>query len=101
MKVEFTRLAEQDLEDIGDRIALRNPPRAVTYVEEIRRKALNLADFPNSGTLRPAWGEGVRMDVHGRYLIIYRVRTDAVQVLRVVHGARDLDALLMGKPPRG
>jgi plasmid stabilization system protein ParE len=36
--------------------------------------------------------------VHGNYLIIYRVRDEAVQILRVVHGARDLDALFEEEP---
>jgi plasmid stabilization system protein ParE len=35
----------------------------------------------------------------GRYVILYRIVDDAVRVERVVHGARDLPALLDDDPP--
>ena len=98
MKVEITPSAACDLDDIGDRIAQRNPKRAATYVREIRDKALLLVDFPHSGAPRPAWGADVRVAIHGNYLIVYRVRGEVVQVLRVVHGARDLEALFARQP---
>ena len=36
--------------------------------------------------------------MHGNYVIVHRVRDEAVQILRVVHGARDLDALFEDEP---
>lgn len=98
MKVVLTRPAAIDLEAIGDWIAHDNQARAVTFVEELRQRAASLARFPNAGPPRPQWGEGVRIAVHGRYLVIYRVRNDTVQVLRILHGARDLDRLLSDEP---
>jgi toxin ParE1/3/4 len=98
MRVWLTPLAEADLEEIGDRIAQRNPARAVTYVRELREHCLRIGAFPNAGPLRPQWGEGVRIAVHGRYVIVYRVRDEGVQILRVVHGARDPDALFGNEP---
>jgi plasmid stabilization system protein ParE len=29
----------------------------------------------------------------GRYLVIYRVREDAVEIVNVVYGSRDVDAM--------
>ena len=98
MKVRLTPKAEADLEGIGDRIAQRNPARAVTYIQELRERCLRIGDFPHAGPPRPQWGTGIRIAVHGKYLIVYRVHNDAVQVLRVVHGARDLDALFEREP---
>jgi toxin ParE1/3/4 len=98
MKVRLTPEAKADLEGIGDRIAERNPARAVTYVGELRERALRIGEFPHAGPPRPQWGEGIRIAVHGKYLIVYRVRDETVQILRVVHGARDLDALLEDEP---
>lgn len=86
------------MEEIGDRIALCNPRRAVTYIREIRTKAFGIGDFPHSGAPRPQWGANIRIVIHGKYLIIHRVRGDTVQVLRVVHGARDLEALFSREP---
>lgn len=98
MKVEITPSAARDLEEIADRIAQGNPKRALTYVREIQDKAARLVDFPHSGAPRPAWGADVRIAIHGNYLIVYRVRPEIVQILRVVHGARDLEALFVRQP---
>jgi plasmid stabilization system protein ParE len=95
MKVLLTPEAEVDLEGIGDRIADRNPARAVTYVRELRDRAKRIGEFPHAGPPRPQWGEGIRIAVHGKYLIVYRVRNETAQILRVVHGAH---AILMRCP---
>jgi toxin ParE1/3/4 len=98
MKVRFTREAEADLEGIGDKIAERNPVRATTYVRELRERCLSVGDFPRAWPPRPQWGESVRITVHGNYVIVHRVRDEMVQILRVVHGARDLDVLFEEEP---
>ena len=53
-----------------------------------------LTDFPESGTPRPELGPGIRSLVVGRYLVLYRVGADSVDVVRIVHGARELRRLL-------
>jgi toxin ParE1/3/4 len=98
MPVRFTPEARADLREIALRIADRNPVRAFTYVDEIEARARRIGEFPHAGPPRPQWGEGIRIAVHGKYLIVYRVRDETVQILRVVHGARDLDALLEQQP---
>lgn len=52
--------------------------------------ALGLRDFPGRGTARPEIGEGARSIVVGNYLVLYRVGAEAVEIVRFVHGARDL-----------
>jgi plasmid stabilization system protein ParE len=37
---------------------------------------------------------GIRRRVYGRYLIFYRVEEDTVQILHVLHGAMDYEAIL-------
>lgn len=98
MKVRLTLDAEADLEGIGDRIAERNAKRAVTYVQELKDLCGRIGEFPHAGPPRPQWGEGIRIALHGRYVIVYRVRDETVQIIRVVHGARDLDALFEEEP---
>lgn len=39
---------------------------------------------------------GVRAWAVGDYLIFYRIEPDAVEILRILHGARDLDELIGG-----
>ena len=95
MIVHLTAEAERDLEAIGDHIAQGNPARAVTFIEELRAKCLGLADFPERFPLTPRYElQGVRHRVHGNYLIFYRLETDRVVVLHVLHGAMDYAEIL-------
>ena len=98
MQVGFTPGAFADLRAIALHIAEHNPARALSYVDEIEARCRRIAEFPHAGAPRPEWGDGFRIAVHGYYLIVYRVRGAAVQILRVIHGARDLDALFEREP---
>jgi plasmid stabilization system protein ParE len=90
MIVHITDEAEQAFIRIGDAIALDNPPRALSFVREMREKCLGLADFPNRFPFVPRHERsGVRHRVHGNYLILYRVEQDVVVILTVLHGAMD------------
>lgn len=101
MKVVITHAAAADLESIGDRIAARSPARAISYIDELRRRCAQIAELPHAGPPRSQWGEGIRIVIHGPYLIVYRIVGDIVQVLRIVHGARDLNQLFESDPPTG
>lgn len=95
MKVNFTDTAEADLETIGDYIALSNPFRAASFVNEIRTRCMGLREAPHAFPLlqdHPA--SGIRRRVHGNYLIFYRIGPEAVEILRVLHGAREYDQIL-------
>jgi toxin ParE1/3/4 len=89
MRFRFSRQAEIDITEIGDYIARDNPARALSFVRELRAHCRQLTDFPEAAPLRPGLGEGVRMSVFGPYLIFYVVRSDVLEIRRVVHGARD------------
>jgi toxin ParE1/3/4 len=65
---------------------------------ELRQCAGRIGEFPGACPRRPQRGEGIRIAVHGNYLIVYRERDETVQILRVVHGARDLNALFEKEP---
>ncbi|HEX7753240.1 MAG TPA: type II toxin-antitoxin system RelE/ParE family toxin [Novosphingobium sp.] len=80
-------------QDIATYIAQNNPDRAVAFIDELIAKMERIRHRPMSYPARSEGEAGLRGALHGRYLIIYRVRTDLVEVLRVVHGARDIAAL--------
>ncbi len=94
MKVVLSPIAETDLEEIGDYIALRNPAHAVTFVREIRQRCDNIAQAPEAGPRRDDVAPGIRMVVHGNYLVFYRILADQIRIERVLHGARDIVRLL-------
>jgi toxin ParE1/3/4 len=94
MRIARTPQAIADVDDIWLHIALDNPQAAERVVVRIATATDRLVDFPRSGPARPELGEDIRSLVVGSHLVLYRVMPDRVLILRVVHGARDLAALL-------
>ncbi len=79
--------AAADLEDIVEYIARDNPERAATFVEELEAKCRAVAAAPDIYPARPDLAPGLRMAVHGRYLVLFRELPGqtAVRVERVLH----------------
>jgi len=50
--------------------------------------------FPGSGVERLDLGPGVRTIVKRPYLIVYQKADGLVRILRVLHGAQDIDAII-------
>ena len=87
--------AKADLIGIGRYIALDNPARAGSFVDELERKCLDLGERPFAWPIIPQSGDRrIRRRVHRDYLIFYRVSGDPVELVRVLHGARDYAAWL-------
>ncbi|MBZ9657883.1 type II toxin-antitoxin system RelE/ParE family toxin [Mesorhizobium sp. ESP-6-4] len=81
-----------DLETIGDYIAARNPNAAVRFVEALQRRWDLLTLHPQSGAPRDDILPGIRHLVVGEYLTFYRIGNDAIEILRVLHGRRKIEA---------
>lgn len=95
MIVELTAAAEADLESIGDYIARDNPVRASSFVREIHRSCLDIADMPGFWPVVPRYEHhGIRRRVHGRYLIFYRVGDGRKTILHILNGAMDVEMVL-------
>lgn len=90
-RCEFTKLAEADLAEIALYIAADNPDAALRFVDELRTHCRLLTEFPARNPLREQYGAGVRVAVHGRYLIFYAAADHAVVIERILHGSRHLD----------
>lgn len=74
---------------IGDWIALDDPRRSVSFVRELREACLGLADRAFLYPVLEAATPEVRKRRHGRYLILFAANVDHVEILHVVHGARN------------
>lgn len=94
-KLRFSEKAEADLESIGDYLVERNATVAVRFIREIRTRCSHLIQFPYSHPILKGYEvPGFRRLVHQQYLIFYVVRDDAVEIVRVIHGAREYSELL-------
>lgn len=97
-RFRLTPAAKTDLAEISDYIA-RDSPRAAKRVRgELRAAMARLAEMPTMGHLREDLTSApVRFWSVYSYLIVYRPDTRPIQVLRVVHGARDVKRILAGE----
>ena len=88
---EFTKLAETDLTEIALYISADSPKTALRFVDELRADCRLLTKHPARNPLREEYGAGVRVAVHGRYLIFYAVRDRTVVIERILHGSRHVN----------
>jgi toxin ParE1/3/4 len=88
--VRQTLDAEADLLDIWLYIADKNRRAADKLLDSIDNSCRLIATQPEMGELRPDLDPLVRCIAVGDYLIIYRPAAGGLEVLRVVHGARDV-----------
>ena len=93
MRLEFSPTAEADLIAIASFIARENPPRAVTFVDELEGTCAKILDFPRSGVDRSEILAGLRSKPHGSYVIFYGIEGSVIRIERILHGARDLGAI--------
>jgi len=86
-ELRWTRRALNQLDEIAIWIARDNPVRATTFARELRAKVEILREHELG---RPGRRYGTReLVLHQNYLAVYRVVGNEVQVLIVMHTARD------------
>jgi plasmid stabilization system protein ParE len=57
-----------------------------------------IADMPGIRRRRERYVRGARSIAECNYVIIYRVKNDTVEILRVVHGALDPERVMRENP---
>lgn len=88
MKVRFLKRAVQDLINIDEYTREHSPKGAARVGARIRKRANDLAQFPESG--QPSTKVGLRQLYVAKtpYILIYRVRDDEVQIITILHTSR-------------
>jgi plasmid stabilization system protein ParE len=73
----------------------RAPAAPLKLVRELRGKCESLLDALRGYPLVPRYKHwGIRRRPFGSFPIFYRVREDAIDIIHIVHGARDYESLL-------
>ena len=86
-----------DLREIGQRVAADNPEAAGRFLAAAEDAFALIRRHPGIGRLRSFSLPGVRSWVvpeFGNYVIFYLPTKEDVQILAVLHGARDLSRVL-------
>lgn len=91
MKLVWTEPAVEDLRELHAYIARDSELYASGFVNRIISATEGLAARPNMGRAVPeANDDTVRELLYQNYRIIYRVTSNRVELLSVVHGSRDI-----------
>lgn len=92
-RVYFSPSARRDLNAIFNHIVKDNPAAAASFVRKLKDKCRRMAQFPDMGKLREDLALHLRCFPVGNYLIFYRSSEDAIDIVRVLHAARDYAAM--------
>ncbi len=85
--------AKSDLKEIWKYIASDSKERANDFLRALNDKMEALAKNPLMGRERDEVTPGLRSFPFKRYVIFYQPLPDGIDVVRVLHGARDIDSL--------
>jgi len=83
--------AAEDIAAVWDFIADDNPDAADHWVDQLDTQLRLLATQPLLGRGRDELAPGIRSFPFGRYLVFYLPIGDGIDVVRVLHGTRDVD----------
>ena len=91
MNVHWTETAQEHLDAIHGFIARNSAEYALRMVDRLTRRSQQIAAAPLSGRRVPEYDlEQIRELIEGPYRIIYHIKPDQIDVLAVIHGARNV-----------
>ncbi|HVA68632.1 MAG TPA: type II toxin-antitoxin system RelE/ParE family toxin [Candidatus Binataceae bacterium] len=93
-QIRHTVRARRDLMDVWLELAAANPAAAEKVYRRLEARVEILKRLAEAGPLRPAIAPDAGGLVEPPYLILYRIIPDGVQIVRVLHGARNIDGAL-------
>ena len=86
--VTRTAEAEEDLIAIWVYVAADDPDAADRLLDRVDKACAQLAEFPDMGTSHDEIRPGLRLFAVRNYLILYRRIDSGIEIVRVIHGAR-------------
>lgn len=93
-RVLRTTQAEIDLLDIWCSVGQESITAADKLLESLEKKFQTLSIHPQMGRIREEFSRSLRSFSTGTYVIFYKPIEDGIEVIRVLHGARDIESLL-------
>lgn len=92
--VVWTELAWADLQQAVEHIARDSPTYAAAFARRVWEQAQSLDELAYRGRVVPELGDPqVRELFPSSHRLLYEIRDEAIYVLGLIHGARDLMAI--------
>jgi toxin ParE1/3/4 len=94
LPIIFSSAADEDLIQIWGYLAREVSEQiADRQLHEIDKLCSRLKAWPFSGRRRDELLPGMRSSLADPYVVFYRVGTDAIEIIRVLHGRRDIASI--------
>lgn len=90
-RYRISKQAEQDLEDIWLYVAQNDEVAADLLIAKVLNQFPMLAKFPDIGKKRSELMKGLRSFPVKPYIIFYTRTSDRIEIVRVLHQARDIE----------
>jgi toxin ParE1/3/4 len=100
-KPRLTRQAESDLDEVWKYVAKGGEARADAFLEKILQQCGQLAQFPGIGRARDNLAPNLRSFPVRKFVIFFRPVDDTVEIVRILYGGRDIEAVFQDEPPGG
>jgi toxin ParE1/3/4 len=78
-------------------ISEHSQQRAMEFLDRLRQRCAILEQRPYAGRPREELGAGLRSLIERPYVILYRVVESTAEIVAIIHGARDLPAVLASR----
>ncbi len=92
VEIEWSSIAQNDLNRIIDYIAQDSLEYALLFYEQVREKVENLTQFPKMERKVPVLDDpNIRELILRNYRVIYQILGEKIQIVRLIHGSRILD----------
>jgi toxin ParE1/3/4 len=82
--------------EIWSYIADDSVANADAFIDKLNETIQVLANQSGVGRRREELAPGILSFPFGRYIIFYRASQDAIEIIRVLHGARDIQTIFEG-----
>jgi toxin ParE1/3/4 len=83
--------AQADILDVWNYIAEHSVAEADRWIDRLEDCLTLWATQPHMGRVRDELSPGIRSLAFGRYVVFYEPSADGMDVVRVLHGSRDID----------
>ncbi|MBD8545550.1 type II toxin-antitoxin system RelE/ParE family toxin [Sphingomonas sp. CFBP 8760] len=90
MRIVRRPAAQDDIDALWSYTARHDIAAADRVVDRIVHATERLRLFPRSGRDHDDWQPGLRSVPASPYIVFYRVSADRIEIVRVLHGARDV-----------
>ena len=95
-QIRISPRARSDLTEIWSYIADDSISNADAFIDKLHEAVKALASQPGVGRRREELAPGILSFPFGRYVIFYRTNRDTIEIVRILHGARDIQAIFEG-----